>query len=143
MLRDAIKKELDERGWSISKLSEETGIRYPSLTEYLKGNKDLEGKNIEIILKKLFMENLEKKIQVANAKLHKAYLRTNNIKTFDMRDFEFFDKGVQFTKIKHLLRALEFANLTDAEKEAKILIESQNLDKIENGWDFGRELLRD
>lgn len=56
MLREKIKTELEQRGWSISKLSEETGIRYPSLTEYLKGNKEIESKNIEIILKTLNLE---------------------------------------------------------------------------------------
>ena len=53
MLRTAIKSEIDQRGWSISKLAKESGIRYPSLTEFIKGRKNLESSNIEKILKVL------------------------------------------------------------------------------------------
>lgn len=53
MIRETIQKELTKRGWSVLKLSNETGIRYASLTEYLKGNKELSSKNLEIICKTL------------------------------------------------------------------------------------------
>lgn len=35
MIREEIKKELDRRGWSALKFANETGIRYPSISEYL------------------------------------------------------------------------------------------------------------
>lgn len=63
MLRDIIKKEIDQRGWSISKLSKESGIRYPSLTEFIKGNKNLESSNVDKILETLNLkisQNIEK-----------------------------------------------------------------------------------
>jgi hypothetical protein len=50
MLKESIKKELDQRGWSVLKLSKETGIRYPSLSEYFADRKELNSKNIEIVL---------------------------------------------------------------------------------------------
>lgn len=50
MLKESIKKELDQRGWSVLKLAKETGIRYPSLSEYFAGRKELNSKNIEIVL---------------------------------------------------------------------------------------------
>ena len=69
MIREAIKNELDRLGWSARKLSDETGVRYPSITEYLNGKRDISGTNLEIILKKLYMENpieqIEKAIQNA------------------------------------------------------------------------------
>lgn len=140
MIREAIKKELDRLGWSARKLSEETGVRYPTVTEYLNGKRDISGTNLELIIKRLFMENSI--LQVANAKLHKAYLRENNIRTYDMRSFEFWNGNTQFTKIKHLLNALTFANLTEEEQEAKAVIEASETTQIENGLEFIIELLK-
>jgi len=88
------------------------------------------------------MENLEKQLQIANARLHKAYLRTNNAKNYDMRSFEFWDKHTQYTKIKSLLLGLQFATLTNEEREAKAFIESQGVDRVENGVEFVKELLK-
>lgn len=69
MIREAIKNELYRLGWSARKLSEATGVRYPTITEYLNGKRDISGTNLEIILKKLYMENpidqIEKAIQNA------------------------------------------------------------------------------
>lgn len=140
MLRESIKKELDRLGWSARKLSEETGVRYPTVTEYLNGKRDISGTNLELIIKKLFMENSN--LQIANAKLHKAYLRENRIKTYDMRSFEFWNGNTQFTKIKHLLNALTFANLTEEEQEAKAVIEASQTTQIQNGLEFIIELLK-
>lgn len=140
MIREAIKKELDRLGWSARKLSEETGVRYPSVTEYLNGKRDISGTNLEIIIKRLFMENSS--LQIANAKIHKAYLRENKINTYDMRSFEFWNGNTQFTKIKHLLNALTFANLTEEEQEAKSIIEVSGVTQIENGLEFVMELLK-
>lgn len=50
MIREEIKKELDRRGWSALKLANETGIRYPSITEYLQNKKELNSPNIDKIL---------------------------------------------------------------------------------------------
>lgn len=49
-MKESIKRELDQRGWSVLKLSKETGIRYPSLSEYFADRKELNSKNIEIVL---------------------------------------------------------------------------------------------
>jgi transcriptional regulator with XRE-family HTH domain len=139
MIREAIKNELDRLGWSARKLSTETGVRYPSVTEYLNGKRDISGTNLELIIKRLFMENST--LEIANAKLHKAYLRENNISTYDMRSFEFWDKGVQFTKIKHLLNALSCTNLTEEEKQARDLVLASGVDRIENGLEFIKQLI--
>jgi len=50
MIREEIKKELDRRGWSALKLANETGIRYPSISEYLANKKELNSQNIDKIL---------------------------------------------------------------------------------------------
>jgi len=50
MIREEIKKEIDRRGWSALKLANETGIRYPSITEYLQNKKELNSQNIDKIL---------------------------------------------------------------------------------------------
>jgi transcriptional regulator with XRE-family HTH domain len=50
MIREEIKKELDRLGWSALKLANETGIRYPSITEYLQNKKELNSQNIDKIL---------------------------------------------------------------------------------------------
>jgi lambda repressor-like predicted transcriptional regulator len=59
-MKESIKKELDERGWSILKLAKETGIRYPSLSEYFAGRKELNSKNIEIVLNTLDLKTMKK-----------------------------------------------------------------------------------
>ena len=60
MLKDDVKKEIEQLGWSISRLAAETGIRYPSLTEWLKGNKELSTINLEKILNTLKMKIAKK-----------------------------------------------------------------------------------
>lgn len=41
MIRETIKEELQKRGWNVKQLANETGIRYPTLTEYLGGKKEM------------------------------------------------------------------------------------------------------
>lgn len=60
MIHEDIKKEIEQRGWSISRLASETGIRYPSLTEWFKENKELSTINLEKILNTLKMEVTKK-----------------------------------------------------------------------------------
>ena len=60
MLKEDIQKELDQRGWSVLRLSKETGIRYPSLSEYFAGRKELNSKNIEIVLNILNLKTMKK-----------------------------------------------------------------------------------
>ncbi len=60
MIQDQVKKELDQRGWSILKLSQETGIRYPSLTEWFKDKKGLDSTNLEKIFTKLELKIAKK-----------------------------------------------------------------------------------
>lgn len=60
MIQDQVKKELDQRGWSILKLSQETGIRYPSLTEWFKDKKGLDSTNLEKIIKTLDLEIMKR-----------------------------------------------------------------------------------
>ncbi|MGD1843294.1 MAG: hypothetical protein ACFB0B_20740 [Thermonemataceae bacterium] len=86
--------------------------------------------------------NYEAELEIANGKLYKAYKRINNLETFDLRAFEYFDGKKQFTKVAPLLRALNFAELTAEEQKAKNLIEKSNVSKIENGLEFVKELLR-
>ena len=59
-MKESIKRELDQRGWSVLKLSKETGIRYPSLSEYFAGRKELNSKNIEIVLNTLNLKTMKK-----------------------------------------------------------------------------------
>lgn len=47
MLREAINAELARRDWPIRRLSDETGVRYPTLTDYLSGRRDISAKNLE------------------------------------------------------------------------------------------------
>lgn len=56
MIREKINSELDQRGWSVRRLADETGIRYASLTEYLSGKRELSSKNLEILLNNLNLE---------------------------------------------------------------------------------------
>lgn len=53
MIREAIKQELKNRGWTIEKLSKESGIRYQTLTEFLNGNKGLFIKHLETVFETL------------------------------------------------------------------------------------------
>lgn len=53
MIREKINSELADRGWSVRRLADETGVRYASLTEYLSGKKELSSKNLEIVFKTL------------------------------------------------------------------------------------------
>lgn len=50
MFRETIKAELDQRGWSVRRLADETGVRYASLIDYLNEKKDLSGSNLEKVL---------------------------------------------------------------------------------------------
>lgn len=76
-LRNEIKRELDRRGWSVLKLSRESKVRYPSLTNFL--NK---GKNIST-------ENLQKVLNILNLKIMKKQTGSripdyeNLLKNFD------------------------------------------------------------
>lgn len=60
MLKEDIQKELDQRGWSVLRLSKESGIRYPSLSEYFADRKELNSKNIEIVLNTLNLKTMKK-----------------------------------------------------------------------------------
>lgn len=53
MIREKVNSELANRGWSVRRLADETGVRYASLTEYLSGKKELSSKNLEIVFKTL------------------------------------------------------------------------------------------
>lgn len=53
MIRKAIKIELKKRDWSVSKLAEESGIRYPSLTKFLNQNGSLSIDNLDIVFQTL------------------------------------------------------------------------------------------
>lgn len=53
MIREKINEELQKKNLSVADLHRESGIRYCSLVEYLKSEKELSSKNIEIILKTL------------------------------------------------------------------------------------------
>lgn len=60
MIHEDVKKEIEQRGWPILRLASETGIRYPSLTEWFKGNKELSTINLQKILNTLKMEVTKK-----------------------------------------------------------------------------------
>lgn len=79
MLRNEIKKEIDQRGWSISRLASETGIRYPSLTEWFKGNKELSTINLQKILNILNMEVAKKTTTIEDILSNRMFFTDNPI----------------------------------------------------------------
>jgi len=81
-------------------------------------------------------------ISTALAILHKAYLKDTNSKTFDMRDFEFWNGNKQFTKVNPLLLALQFTTLSEKEMAAKVLIQETGQSVLENDVAFMLELLK-
>ncbi len=56
MIREKIKEELAKKKWTVQKLSDVTEVRYASLSEYLKGKKELTTKNLEIVLRVLELQ---------------------------------------------------------------------------------------
>ena len=53
MIRDKIKQAMKSRKWSAVKLSEQTGIRYPTITEFLNGKKGISFEYVELIFQTL------------------------------------------------------------------------------------------
>ena len=53
MIRESIKKEMDRRGWNASNLAENSGVRYPALTQFLNKGKSLAIHNLEMVFKSL------------------------------------------------------------------------------------------
>ena len=50
MIRTAIKKELKERKLTVTKLSEETGVRNAALSQFINKGKNLSVENLEKVL---------------------------------------------------------------------------------------------
>ena len=106
-MKEEIKKELDQRGWSVLKLAKETGIRYPSLSEYFAGRKELNSKNIEIVLKFLNLKTMKKsgsRIPEYNELLSKfngTEMPSGEMVTSD--DFAAYTLGVLTSKASRIL----------------------------------------
>ena len=106
-MKESIKKELDQRGWSVLRLSKETGIRYPSLSEYFAGRKELNSKNIEIVLNTLNLKTMKKsgsRIPEYNELLKKftgTEMPSGEMVTSD--DFAAYLLGVLISKASRLL----------------------------------------
>lgn len=82
-------------------------------------------------------------MQIYTAILHKAYLRINNIHTYDMRSFEFWNKNDQYTKIPSLLTALSIFPLSQEEKQAYETLKNSEVMAVQNGIDFVKELIKE
>jgi hypothetical protein len=82
------------------------------------------------------------KITTALAILCKAYLKFANLKTYDLRCFEFWNGNKCFTKLKPLLLSVQFAELTEAEEEAKQVLINSKLEILEQDINFLLELLK-
>jgi transcriptional regulator with XRE-family HTH domain len=93
MIRQNIQRELDQRGWSVLKLANETGIRYPSLSEYFAGKKELNTKNLEIVLKTLNL-NIMKKTEGNRIPDYE-----NLIKSFDGKKLINYDTEMEISEI--------------------------------------------
>ena len=81
-------------------------------------------------------------MQIYTAILHKAYLKINNIQTYDMRSFEFWNKNDQYTKIPMLLTALSIFPLSQEEKQAYEILKNSEVKAVQNGVDFVKELIK-
>jgi transcriptional regulator with XRE-family HTH domain len=53
MIRESIKQAMKSRNWSAVQLSDHTGIRHPTLTEFLSGKKGISFEYVEMIFKTL------------------------------------------------------------------------------------------
>lgn len=87
------------------------------------------------------MNHSDKTLQIACAKLHKAYLRETKARTFDMRSFEFQDGNKTYTKLKHLTDKVETMKLTAKEHQSLTACKESGCERVEMGIDFNIELL--
>lgn len=85
MLRTSILQELDQLGWSVLELSQKSEVRYQSINDYLKHEKELSSKNLEKILATLNLQICRKlteleKIEETEMFLSKViqYYKSNN-----------------------------------------------------------------
>jgi len=62
-IKKIINAELDQRGWSVQRLADESGVRYASLTEFLNKDKGLMSQNIDKVLSVLINSNVVYKLQ--------------------------------------------------------------------------------
>lgn len=53
MIREKIKQAMKSRNWSAVQLSDHTGIRHPTLTEFLSGKKGISFEYVELIFETL------------------------------------------------------------------------------------------
>ena len=85
MIKQAIKKELANKGWSVLRLANESGVRYPSLTNYLNSDNNLNSKNLEIIFKTLNLTivKMGEKENYLKATTIRNYLGGNEIKSIN------------------------------------------------------------
>jgi predicted transcriptional regulator len=82
MIRTAILKELDQQGWSVLELSQKCEVRYQSINDYLKHNKEISSKNLEKIFKTLKFKIMKTNIEVIE-KTEKYAILKNCITTDD------------------------------------------------------------
>lgn len=68
MIRNAILQELDRLDWSVLELSQKCEVRYQSINDYLKHNKEISSKNLEKIFKVLNLKITKMQIVEKTAK---------------------------------------------------------------------------
>ena len=85
MLRTSILQELDRLDWSVLELSQKSEVRYQSINDYLKHDKEISSKNLEKIFVALNLQVCKKlteleKIEEAEMFLSKViqYYKSNN-----------------------------------------------------------------
>lgn len=136
MIREKIQAELDRQGWSVLRLSKETGIRKSSLDAFLNGTQEMYSGNIVKCLKalklniagnytkynKAFFEKLEPSQldqELAALVLAIAY-RKQEMQTvlLDIRPYEYRAKNKRMIKVDQLIRAIYPENIGELEKAA-------------------------
>lgn len=75
----------------------------------------------------------------ALAKIAKAYLRQNESKTYDLRDFEYWSGKECVTKVDSLLRVVDESLLEEEELEAFKILQSHK--RIVNNIEYTKELV--
>ena len=59
-ISEFVRFTLVERGWSVARLAEETGVRYPSLTNFIYKEKSLSLRNLSKVFEALNIELVAK-----------------------------------------------------------------------------------
>ncbi len=74
MIRTSILQELDRLGWSVLELSQKSKVRYQSINDYLKHDKELSSKNLEKIFVTLNLQVCKKLTELEKIEENEMFL---------------------------------------------------------------------